>query len=433
MKKKTWYKLDNAAKIFPPISNEKRGSMFSVSVLLKESIDGKILNDAVNIILERFPTFKVRLKRGVFWYYLEENNKPFIVEEEPDDFLSYINESKTNNYLFRVFYFNNKITLSIFHALTDANGGMEFLKALIYEYLVLKGYKIKSDGQLTTIYSPPTFDEKDDQFLKIYDKNAQKPNKENFAFRVSGTPLNRIGCCVTTGTVSVTELKKLAKQYNVTITAYLAGLLMYSIYTAFIKDKRVKNKLIKIVIPVNLRKFYSTKTMRNFILYTRPEHNFVSPISLEECIKTCSKQLIEGSKKESLDKILYSNVKIEKNWLLKIVPLFIKDIALNIGWAVKGDSLHTATLSNIGKVELPEEFNSFVDSFIFTIGASYSAKIMTSVVSYKDKLNISFCRSIVENGHEKIFFNTLADNGIKIQINSNYWEENKWNIVINVK
>ena len=364
MKKKSWYKLDNAAKIYPAISSEKRGSMFSLSAVLTESIDGEVLNEAVNIILERFPTFKVKLKRGVFWYYLEENRKPFYVSEEPANFLRFINENETNDYLFKVFYYNKKITLSIFHCLTDGTGGMEFLKALVFEYLVLKGKKIKSGNGLKTIYSPFTNDENNDHFLNAYDKSVGAPEKEKRAFQVTGTP-NNYGCSITTISVSTQQLKSLAKSHNATITAYVCGLLMYSIYHGFIKDKKVKNKLIKILVPVNMRNFYKTNTVRNFALFTRPQHDFNSPITLEECINLCSEQIKTGASKENLDKLIYANVKKEKNWFMKFTPLFIKDIAIKIGYHFVGDILHTSIISNLGKVDLPDKLSKYIDEFIF--------------------------------------------------------------------
>ena len=183
MKRKTWYRLDNAAKIYPPISSTLRPGVFSLSAILEANIDKEILNDAVNVVLNRFPSFKVKLKRGIFWYYLEENKKPFYVSEEPPYFLEYINERQSNDYLFRVFYLNNKITVAIFHALADGTGGMELLKALVFEYLLLKGYKIKADNELKTIYSPVLNEEIQYEFLEVFDKNAPKLPKELPAFK----------------------------------------------------------------------------------------------------------------------------------------------------------------------------------------------------------------------------------------------------------
>ena len=89
MKKKNWYPLDNAAKVYPSISGPRRPNIFSFSARLTETVDKEVLEKAVNVMLDRNPTFKVKLKRGIFWYYLEENSKPFIVEEEIPNYLAY--------------------------------------------------------------------------------------------------------------------------------------------------------------------------------------------------------------------------------------------------------------------------------------------------------------------------------------------------------
>lgn len=432
MKKKTWYRLDNAAKVYPPTSNSRRGSMFSLSAVLTEKVDKDILNDAVNVVLNRFPTFKVKLNRGVFWYYLEENKKPFYVSEEPPFFLRYINENQSNDYLFRVFYYENKITLSIFHALTDGTGGMELLKAIVYEYLILKGYKIKAEG-LKTIYSPSTKDESIDKFLQVYDNKISKPKKELPAFKINGTPFSQEGMGVITGKMKVEDIKKLSKKYNVTITTFVSALLAYFIYENFIKGHKVKNKLVKILIPVNMRKIYPTETVRNFALFTRPGHDFSQEITLEELIESFDEQLKNGLKKENLDKLIYYNVKTEKNVFLKITPLFLKDLAIKIAYKKIGDVLHTSTVSNLGVIELPESMQPYVEEFIFAIGTSYSSKHAVCISSYKDYLNITFTREYVENSIERSFFTYLTSNGVPVEIKSNYWEDAEWNIVKNVK
>ena len=124
-----WRKLDNAAKIFPMVSNKKFTSVFRVSVILKENIDKEILQEALNQVIEKQVSFKVKLTKGFFWYYLEENVKRPEVKEENDYPCRSIDFNANNNYLFKVTYFKNKINIDIFHALTDGNTAMIFFKS----------------------------------------------------------------------------------------------------------------------------------------------------------------------------------------------------------------------------------------------------------------------------------------------------------------
>ena len=117
----TWRRLDNSAKIFPIASSKKYSSVFRLSAVLKEKINPKILKQSVNIVLKNLNSFKVKLKKGAFWYYFEENNKEVIIEEEKEYPCKYIDPNTNNDYLFKVTYFENKINIDIFHSLTDGN------------------------------------------------------------------------------------------------------------------------------------------------------------------------------------------------------------------------------------------------------------------------------------------------------------------------
>lgn len=423
MKRKNWYPLDNAGKIYPPISNSRRASTFSLTAVLTEPVEKEILQQATNEILNRFVSFNVKLKRGIFWYYLEENNRPFTVEEEPPYFLKYIDQVENNGYLFRVYYKNNHITMTVFHPLADGAGALDVFKSLVFEYLLLKGKKVKSENKILTCYTPYTSDESNDGFIKLCDKSRLKPEKEKNAFKTDGTPFNYDGCGIITGNININQLKAECKKYDATVTAYLSGLYMHCVYEAFIKGQRVNNKLVKLLVPINMRKIYDTKTLRNFAMFCRLNHNFEEEISLEECIKTCKEQLKSGLDKEKLDAQAYSNVKSEKNIFLKIVPLFLKTLVLRLAYNVVGDNLHTANVSNLGVVDLPDSMKQYVTDFIFTLAPSYSCKTHLALIGYGDHVTASFSRTFVENKLEKLFFTELTKRGINVVVSSNYWEK----------
>lgn len=422
MKRKTWYPLDNAGKIYPPVSSNRRPSTFSLSAVLTEPINKDILQQAVNEILDRFVSFNVKLKRGIFWHYLEENNKEFQVEEEPAYFLKYIQPEENNGYLFKVFYKENRITMTCFHALCDGTGGLDVFKSLIFEYLLLSGKKITADDKIITCITPYTMEETFDSFNELDYKTNDKPAKESDAFKTDGTNFKWDGCGITTGIIPVQQLKQECKKYNATITEYVAALYMHSIYLSFIKGKRVNNKNIKLLIPVNLRKWFPSHTLRNFAMFVRLKHNFEEEITFEECIETCKEQLKDSLTKEKLNAQIWSNVKTEKNWFLKIVPLAIKDWVMSFAYNKIGDNLHTANVSNLGVVDLPESMRPYVKDISFAIGTSYSTKTHCAIISYNDRLSITFTREMVENQMEKLFFRELSERGISVEIQSNYWE-----------
>lgn len=423
MKRKNWYPLDNAGKIYPPISSARRTSTFSLTATLTEEVDKTVLTHAVELILDRFVSFNVRLKRGIFWYYLEENGKPFTVEEEPPYFLKHIDQVENNGYLFRVYYKKNRITMVVFHSLADGTGALDVFKSLLFEYLLLKGKDVVSDGKIITCDTPYTSDESNDGFNKLCDKTKSKPEKERNAFHTDGTPFNYDGCGIITGKIDLKQLKAECKKYNATITAYLGGIYMHMVYEAFIKGKKVNNKYVALLVPINMRKIYKTKTLRNFAMFCRLGHDFEEELTVEECIELCKAQLEKGLDKDRLDATAYSNVKQEKNPLLKIVPLALKELVMRMAYSFVGDNLHTANLSNLGVVDLPDSMKPFVTDFVFTLAPSFSCKSHMALIGYDDHVTVSFSRLFVENALEKMVFTYLTDNGINVEICSNYWEK----------
>lgn len=422
MKRRNWYPLDNAGKIYPPVTNARRPSTFSLTAVFTSPIDKDILQSAVNEILNRFENLNVKLRRGIFWYYLEKNNRQCKVELQPAYFLKHIEHTDNKGYLFRVFYKENRITMTFFHALCDGTGAMDIFKTLLYEYLLLSGKNVTPDDKIITCNTPYTLAETNDSFNALDYKTNIKPKKEVNAFKTDGTNFPYDGCGIINGILSVDDIKKECKKYDTTITVYLGALYMHCLYLAFVKGKRAKNKNIKLLIPVNLRKWYDSKTLRNFAMFVRLKHDFEEEITFEECIEICKNQMKEGLTKEKLGAQIWSNVKTEKNIFLKLVPLAVKDVVMRIAYGKVGDNLHTANLSNLGIVDLPDSMKEYISEFMFAIGTSYSTKTHLGVLSYNNKLSLTFTREMVENQMEKLFFRTLTDKGIKVEVSSNYWE-----------
>ena len=423
MKKKTWYPLDNAAKLYPAISNPRRPNNFSYSVRLTEKVEKDILEKAVNIILIKSPTFKTKLKRGIFWYYLEKNYKPFVVQKEIPNYLSYFDHDENNGYLFRIFYNENKITIVSFHALSDGDGILTFFKSIIAEYLYLKGHNIDSENLITPLDAPYTADNGEDSFVREYNKKAKKLEKEKKVFKVDGTPFDYDGYGIITAKINLAQLKTLCKKYNATITEYLVGLYMYTIYNVYIRNKKIKNKVVSILVPANMRKRYPSTTLRNFSLFVRPKHDFgKEELDLDACIETCKKQMKEGLSKEKLDAIIRDNVKNQKNVFMKIVPLFIKDLVIRGVYSKVGENLQTGNISNIGIVELPASMQKYITDFTMAITPTFSCKQQMGAISYNGNLYITSTREFVETTFEREFFTTLSKNSVSVEIFSNNWE-----------
>lgn len=397
-----WYRLDNAAKIFPPSKSKKDPKIFRFSVTLYEDINEEILNKSLNETLEEYPIFKSCLKKGIFWYYLEEVNKDFMVNKEIASPCSKI----SNNNLFEVTYFKNRINLEVDHALTDGTGTLTFLKSLVANYLNIlyniKNNEVINKGSIKEI--------KEDAFKK-YKEDKYKPILKNkVAFKINDEKYIDNRLKVIEGIISVKDIKNKAQELNITITEYLTSILIKSIGMTKNKSKRP----IVIMIPVNLRKYYPTYTVRNFFSVVNISYTYESN-SILEISKQVKSSFKEKLSKENIKNKMNSMIKLEDLFIVRLIPVFIKDIVLKIACNFE-DKYQTMTLSNIGIINMPEVYQKYIDYFsVFTS----TFKIQMCMCSYLDKMVISFTSKFVNSEIEKNFFKMLSSENIKVIINTN--------------
>ena len=408
--------------IFPPVSGKNSPNTFCFSATLNEKIDKEILQKSVSQVVKSEDSFRVRLKKGFFWYYLEENDKEPVVLDETPNFMEYIDYRYDDNYLFRVFVNENKISVVFYHVLTDGTGGLYFLKQIIYRYLTNMGHNIKTEGLVKPIEVPTLNEEIADKFMQIRSKVSEKKIAEQKAFKLTGTPFKTFGTGLIAAECDISKVKLLSKKFDTTITGYLCGVYMYSLYKAYLENKNKKNNMICISIPVNIRKNHPSTTKRNFSLVVRISYDFSKPANMEEVINSCTKQLKEKITTEQLDAQIKTNTGAEKNILMKIVPRFIKTLVLKIAYSIRGTKQESTNLSNIGEVVLPADISKHVQKIHFILQASKTTQKNLSVAGYNGKLYMTFSRRHVENGAERIFLKTLEENGVNIIVSSNYKE-----------
>ena len=423
-KKLQWYPLDNAAKIYPPTASSTRAHVFSFSAVLTEEIDGEMLKESVNNLLKIYPTFKTRLMRGYFWYYLEENEKPFKVFEEKPYYLKSIDYRENNGYLFQVLYIRDKITIKFFHALTDGTGGFKFFTALLCEYLKVAGKNVDTEGVIKPLDAPATEMESDDSFLTYEKKNISgKTEKIRKPYHIGGTPFSYDGCGMITAKISLPEVKDCAKKFGVTVTAFLSAVYMQSIYEAFLKNKPVANKFLTVLVPCNLRKRYGGETLRNFTMFARFSHDYnVSEPSFDDLVLSAQEQITKGIDKEALDDIIHENVKTERNFFIKMTPLPLKNLVMRAAYSKVGEVLQTVDFSNLGQVVFPESVAAYIKHVIFAIAPTFSCGHQTGVVGFKDNLYITFSRNFTETDIERVFVRKIPALGATVTLFSNYWE-----------
>ena len=417
-RKKSWRKLDNSAKIFPLQESNKYSTVFRYSAVLKENIDKEALEKAVERALIRYSAFKVKLKKGFFWYYLEENSKKPIIKEEIYYPCKRIDPVYNNDYLFSVTYFERKINIEIFHSLTDGNGGLIFFREIIYNYLDIKHKELadKEERKARKIEL-----DTEDSYIANYDKKSKKVAGSTRAYLLKGKELKFNQVSVNHLLINSNDLKSECTKYNLSTTQYLTSVLIWSIYNAnVLKYNRVlKNKKpIKVCIPVNLKKYYKSKTMSNFFSYISVDTGMDTCISFEEITKFVRSEFEKKLAEKEIIKTMSDIVKIGKNIFISSVPLFLKKIVIRSIYKEIQKYL-SITYSNIGKVGIIGKYQDYIDYFLFLIAPERIEKIKCSSCTYLDKVIFTFTSVLNDNSIEKYFYAFLKSQNVKVEVQSN--------------
>ena len=413
-----WFPLDDAAKIYPLSMAHDRMAIFRLSAYLKKDIVPEILQMALNFSIKRFPTFATTLKKGFFWHYLDTTKRRFCVEEENDVPSQPIKVSVSGSQSFRVKYYKNRISIEFFHVLTDGTGGMEFLKTLTTEYLKLLGTNISQNNLILDINEEPAKEEYENAFKNVPDSAEASGFVDKMALQMDGKLSKIKPCKIIHFKMSSDDLKRTAKKYQATITSYLLALM-------FIAGKSATDKLngeISIQVPVNMRKYYPSKTLRNFSMYCGIRLSIDEITKVEDIIGEITNQLNEKASKEEMSKMVTQTKKLTN--MLKYVPLSIKAPIAKIVYGFLGDKIFSNTLSNLGVINLPEDLANEVESMDFILGTAITNRAGCSVVTVNNITTFSISKMTADPTFEEKIYELLKQEKIDVIVEGSGLYEN---------
>lgn len=409
-----WYPLDSAAKIYPLSMRDNLMSVYRVSCYLKEDIVPEIYQIALLFTMKRFPTFRTSVRRGFFWHYFDGIKKRFHIHEEKELPCSYINVSNIGKQSFKALYYKNRISIECFHTLTDGTGATIFLSTLVGTYLNLLGKKINTNNYVLNIKEEPKDEEVRDEFKDKVSKIKSQSLIEGKALQIDGKKSSVRPSQILHFDINLDDIKKLSKEKNATITELILSILFLTI-----SYSTSKKGIIKIQVPVNMRKYYQSSTLRNFSLYVsinipREEIKDIDYVLLE-----VQKQLREKNTKENLDELLQYTDKLIK--YLRFIPLFIKRPVAKLIYGYAGDKSLTTVLSNLGNIKLPKEIQKEVEKMDFVLGTAITNRASFSVITCNNILTLSISKLTSNTSVENNIYNYLKQNNIKVKV---YGSEN---------
>ena len=411
-----------SAIVYPTLQRRDFSSVYRLSVVLKEEIQPDVLQRALNMTMPRFPTYKAAIRKGLFWRYLEPNNRPGpFVQEDVKNPCQPMHFKANNRYLVRVYYFRNRISLEAHHSLGDGTGGMCVLQTLTATYLRLLGHtEIQNGGFVLDINGEPEAEELEDAYMKYANAKVCPPRLQEKAYRVRGTAEPFYTLNIIDGIMSVSEVMAVAKKYHATITEYLNAVLLYALLQKQKEDVRVREKPVKIAMPVNLRRFFPSRTLRNFITMIYPGVDpRLGDYTFEEIVVQVHNYMKYYTNEKLLRGDITTNAETQRNPFIRVVPLFIKDMVVKTFYTKIQDRNSSAGLTNMGALKVPEGMIPYIERFDIYMGQPFSRRTNCAIISFQDTLTINFASSIVEADVERNFFRKLVQDGIHVKIESN--------------
>ena len=418
---KTWYKLDLSAIVYPTLQRRDFSSVYRLSVVLKEPVRPEILQQAVDISLPRFPTYKTAIHKGLFWRYLEPNNRPGpYVKEDICNFCMPMPFKAGSRYLLRIYYYGSRISLEAHHCLGDGTGGMAVLQTITAVYLRLLGHEISNGYFVMDVNEAPDPEELEDAYMRYANAKVCPPRPGEKTYRVRGTKEPFYTFNVIDGIMSVKQVMEVARKYNSTITEYLNSVLLYALLQKQKSERHLRLRPVKIAMPVNLRRFFPSKTLRNFITMVYPAIDpRLGEYTFNEIVSQVHNYMRYYINEKFLRGDITTNANTQQNPFIRIVPLFIKDFVVRQFYTKVQDKNSSAGLTNMGALKVPEDMKPYIDRFDIYMGQPFSSRTNCAIVSFEDTLTINFASSIMETDVERYFFRKLVSDGIPVTIESN--------------
>ncbi len=415
-----WFRLDNAGILFPGQSTSKWSNIFRFSVELKEEIDPEILKQALINTMPRFPGLHVRMRKGLFWYYLERNPLPAPkVRKDIQNPCYRVKYKEGDRFLFRVYYHGKRISVDLFHAISDGYGSSHLTCTIVAEYLRLKGYNIPFGGHVMDINSDPSPTELQDAFHKYAKSSASHSITDKHVYHPRGTKLPNHLVNMTSGIMKFSDVHKLAKEKGVTVTEFFAALLMDIHCRKQLRENR-NQKEVSVQIPINLRNIYPSDTMRNFSVCLMVKVNpKLGEYTFDELLNQVALQLRLEKDEKKLNAMISQHVKLEKSPFLKYLPLPVKNFALSVATVVAAEQTTSAYLTNLGAVKFPAEMEEHIEKVLFAAGPGIHTAARVGMASFKDTLVVNFANIYEEADIEREFFTRLVKMGVHVKIESN--------------
>lgn len=409
MKKTTFsqYAIDNASILYLSLIRKDHSNTYRFTMELTEEVCPVTLQQAVDRIYRRFPTVIAGFRPGLFHYFQVPAQTAPLVQHDPGCLIT-TSRQELHNCAYRVYYQGKTIVIEAFHALADGYGAIASFTTLVAEYLKLKhGISIPVCETLVDAEQSPMLHELEDSYLD-HEQGTPLHLPSRYAYQLPGGNGKRDAVRVSSITLPTDKLLEAAHHYGVSLTTLLSAVMAVSVMEVQRNQGSKSVRPVRIMVPVDLRKIFSSRTLRNFILYVLPTmeaHDYNRPIG--ELLYNFSKQMQSQVNRKRLASIMAYNVKTQRSWYFRIIPRVVKCAAMRLAYRFFGESNSSITLTNLGNVKLPEEMQHFVKHMDVTLTPRMRSPYNCAILSYNGSISINISRFPAKTELVDIFVRNL--------------------------
>jgi len=408
------FAMDEVATLYPYSRGIAYNSTYRLAFVLNGDVDPALLRRALADLAPRFPSFFTQIRAGFFCYCLERAGDTDAVVPETEFPCAPTEIIETEKPAFRVIYHGRRLGLEIFHGVADGMATLTFFKTLAARYLTLTGVDIPVSNGILDITEPPKPSEYENCYPKIAEKYTGGALKIKRSYRYKAKVIPNYFRAIH-GLVPVDDMKKLCREQGVSVSEYIAALVIYSLT---LDNPNIKRP-IQISVPINIRPIFGCEdTLRNFSFCTTIGFTPVPgrQASFADIIEAIKGRIKEGSAQETLVPSISRVVAAAKNPVVRFLPRVVKRPIMKAGFQLFGYSGHVCLLSNLGAIELPPEMEAQIDRAEVLMRGSPNETLACTVHSFKGLLDITFTAKTKNTEIQRLFFTHLTKNGARVRI-----------------
>ena len=392
--------IDNSALIHLAVHSTWHSNCFRLVAHLKNHIQPAKLQKAVDAIAPQFPMLAAGIRqKGRSFVVIPQTEHLYIRWDH--EALAYMSMEEIQDRALRVLYGPRHIAIEVFHSLTDGTGALQFLKALLAEYLGTTAEPISLDAAWEDSYQ-----------THAEEKPTSMPGGASYLLPVASEGEQKI--YQTTLNFSVKELLAVTRAEHTTITAFFTALFAQTAMEQQQYEKEISGETllpVQVMVPINLRKPFASDSLRNFSLYALPKlPPEAADAPFSEIVQSMAVQIQAQSATSRLRAAIATNVALERK--TAHFPLWIKCAALRAGFEVCGGRSSCITVSNLGQVTFSDCIQQELERLDFMLTPRVHSPYNCGIVSLGDTLSLTITRRGEDRGVEKRFALLLVKQGI---------------------